>query len=180
MLEIWPYVVGSALGYAAVAAAEKLCHGIVVFTLKTIAEDREWRLREDAPVEIAEPSLPSRFSEAIEATKTMHGVTTSSTGSEDIAVVMTELGVVTVSLVRAEGWRRVQGVGDEVAAVLRTAADELRRRLKPCDDCGGVGGVHTADCSKVSEMLSMTGEEMMERQGVDVVASGSCGKTKEE
>lgn len=172
---------GGAIGYFAVAVGERLCRGVVAFTLKTIAEDREWRLREGAPVsEAAEPPLPSRYAAAADATKTMHGVTTSSTGDEEVAVVMTELGVVTVSLVRADGWRRVQGVGDEVAAVLRTAAAELRRRLKPCDDCGGVGGVHTSDCSKVSEMLSMTGEEMTERQGVDVVASGSCGKTGEE
>lgn len=107
---------------------------------------------------------PLARADFINSTSSMHGITTSSTGREDIAVVMTNVGTLTLGLVRNSEWCGINGASEEVAGVLRVLTDEARRQLVPCEDCGGLGGLHSVDCREVEDGVDMSTEDMLGKE----------------
>lgn len=162
-------VAAALIGAAVVDTVPYLCRRAWAATCKSIADDTAWRVREGAPIyDSAGNVFDAEVVAAGDASspvpdddvKTIHGVTTTSTGREDVAVVMTQMGPVTLSLVRSSHWQKMQGAADDIARELRCAAVKLRHALSPCYDCGEIGGLHTADCDEVAGQVSMGGDDM--------------------
>lgn len=178
-LQFFDLVAAAVAGAALVDTVPYLCRRAWAATCKSIADDTAWRVREGAPVYDTagnvwdgEVVAAGEVAESVPAdVKTIHGVTTTSTGREDVAVVMTQMGPVTISLVRSSHWQKMQGAADEIARELRCAANGLRTALSPCYDCGEIGGLHTADCDEAARQVSMGGDEMAAR-GVVPLADG--------
>lgn len=170
-------VAAAIIGCAAVDIIPYLCRRAWAATKQSIVDDTAWRVREGAPVydtagNVWEGEIVAAGGEAAavpDDVKTIHGVTTTSTGREDVAVVMTQMGPVTLSLVRSVHWQKLQGASDDIARELRCAAVALKQALSPCHDCGEIGGLHTQDCHEVAGATAMGGGDMAARGATPMV-----------
>lgn len=172
---LFPDLVAAAIvGAAAVDIIPYLCRRAWAATKQSIIDDTAWRVREGAPVydaagnvfDVEIVATGNASSSATDDVKTIDGITTTSTGREDVAAVMTEMGPATLSLVRSSQWQKMTGAADEIARELRCAANGLRAALSPCYDCGEIGGLHTADCDEVAMGVTMSGAAMADRGAV--------------
>lgn len=176
-LQFFDLVAAAVAGCAAVDLVPYLCRRAWAATKQSIADDTAWRVREGAPVydtagnvwDGEEQALAACTGVAEDVVKDVGGVVTTSTGREDVAVVMTQMGPVTISLVRSSQWQGVAGIADDVARELRCAAAAIKSALSPCYDCGEIGDLHTVDCDEVAGHIAMGGDEMAAHEGMKMV-----------
>lgn len=188
--EAVPIICYTLTGLAVYDMSLYLLRRVWAVTRASVSMDIDWHLKNDTPlfdtagnkVEVEEATAkqsqldamlfgatckdgaPLTRADFVNPTSSMHDITTSSTGREDVAVVMTDVGTLTLGLVRNSEWCGINGVSEEVAGVLRVLADEARRQLMPCEDCGGLGGLHSVDCREVEDGVDMSTEDMLGKE----------------